>query len=136
MSAWRKKALELLPEYRQLIEKSDNPMALWIDLHIIFENVFQKSNEELTKRFFDFAKWCLETPKQGEYLSDVGTAVAVAFYEHIIMDTDVRDDLHRWLSQSEFLYMESVFTYHLSEAEFETFKAVFLKRRAKYLKEI
>jgi hypothetical protein len=32
MSAWRREALQRLPECRQVIEPADNPMALWIEL--------------------------------------------------------------------------------------------------------
>jgi len=134
MSAWRKMALELLPEYRQLIEKTENPMVLWIDLHFRFEDAFLKSDEDLVQRFFTYAKWCFETPKQGKYLSDVGTAVAVAFYEHLVTDAAVCNDLHRWFSPTEFLALEGVFKYHLSQTEFDGLKTVFLKRSAEHSK--
>ena len=126
----------LLPEYRQLIEKSENPMALWLELHFRFEDAFAKSNEDLIGRFFAYAKWSLETPKQGEYLSDTGTAVAAAFYEHIIKNSRIRDDLHKWVSQSEFSALEGIFQYHLPPVEFQEFKRLFSERRGKFLKQI
>jgi hypothetical protein len=30
MSAWRRTALEALPDFRVLIERANSPMALWI----------------------------------------------------------------------------------------------------------
>jgi len=128
--------LELLPEYQQLIEKSENPMALWIELHSRFEEAFSRSDNDLIRRFFAFAKWSLETPKQGEYLSDTATAVAVAFYEHIVTNSGVRDNLHEYLSQSEFSALEGIFQRHFPPVEFLDFKRLFSERRRKFLNQI
>jgi hypothetical protein len=136
VSAWRKQALDLLPEHRQLIEKSENPMALWIELHSRFEEAFTRPGNDLIHRFFAYAKWSLETPGQGEYLSDAATAVAVAFYEHIITNCGVRDNLHKYLSQSEFSALERIFQRHFSPGEFQDFKRLFSERRGKFLKAI
>lgn len=37
MSAWRREALILLPEYREMIEGASSPMALWVDLRPEFD---------------------------------------------------------------------------------------------------
>lgn len=101
-------------------------MALWIDLHLCFEDAFAESKKDLVRRFFVYAKWCLDTPKQGGYLSDVGTAVALAFYEHIVMEPRIRNDLHLWLSPAEFSALEEIFKYHLTEGEYDELRTSFV----------
>jgi hypothetical protein len=53
MSAWRREALQRLPECRQLIETADNPMALWIELHGACQDAYKKQDEDLIRRFYD-----------------------------------------------------------------------------------
>ena len=74
MSAWRREALQRLPECRQVVESADNPMALWIELLGGCEDAYQKQDQDLIRRFYDFARWCWQSPS-----ADVRTAVACAF---------------------------------------------------------
>lgn len=128
MSAWKRVALEKLPEYRRLIDTSDSPMALWIELHLKFEDSYRVKplDEDLVRRFFEYARWCWQGPVKNGYLSDAGTAVACAFYEHLPQSDSIRRDLPRWLTRVEFFDLRDVFRYHLSELEFEDFKKSFL----------
>ena len=43
MSAWKRVALEKLPEYRRVIDASESPMALWVELHSHFQAVYQST---------------------------------------------------------------------------------------------
>ncbi|HEX3857629.1 MAG TPA: hypothetical protein VHY30_10070 [Verrucomicrobiae bacterium] len=135
MSAWRKQALETLPEYRQLIENYETPMALWIELQYRFSLDYKKLGDDLIGRFYQYAKWCLESPGEGDYSSDAGTAAHVAFYEHLTDGRAIQEDIYRWLSKEEFLKLEEAFRYHLEPKEYEEFKDS-LERRAKFLKQI
>jgi hypothetical protein len=123
MSAWKRVALEKLPEYRGLIDAADNPMALWIELHLKFERA---TDEDLIRRIFEYARWCMQRSGEGRYLSDAGTAAVCAFYEHLPQHADIRRDLSRWLTREEFANLRDAFRYHLSEAEFASFEAEFL----------
>jgi hypothetical protein len=136
MSAWRKTALEMLPEYRQQIEKSETPMALWVELQFQFSFNYKNHSDDLIGRFYKYAKWCLESPHQGEYLSDAGTAAWVSFYEDLTLENIVQDDVYRWLSKEEFLKLEGAFRYHLEPKEFGEFKESFLEKRVGFLKQI
>lgn len=128
MSAWKRVALEKLPEYRLHIDAADSPMALWIELRLKFEEAYRVAtpNKDLIGRFYEYARWCLQSPGKGGYLSDTGTAVACAFYEDLPQNDAIRRDLPRWLSQDEFAELREVFRYHLSEPEFADFEAEFL----------
>lgn len=136
MSAWRKSGLELLPEYQQLIEKSDTPMALWVELTSRFSLEYNNLGDDLIGRFYKYAKWCLSSPGHDRYLSDAGTAAAVVFYEHLPLEKEIRNDVHRWLSKEEFLKLERFFLYHQEPEEYEEFKNEFLEKKAKFLKQI
>ncbi len=128
MSAWKRTALEKLPEYRGLIEAADNPMALWIELHLKFERV---SDDDLIRRIFEYARWCMKSSGEGRYLSDAGTAAVCAFYEHLPQNADIRCELPRWLTREEFASLREAFRYHLSEQEFSDFEAEFLDQTKK-----
>ena len=128
MSAWKRVALEKLPEYRRHIDTADSPMALWIELRLKFEDVYRVKplDEDLIRRFFQYARWCWQSPGKDGYLSDAGTAVACAFYEHLPQSDAICRDLPRWLTRTEFGELRDVFRYHLSEPEFADFETDFL----------
>ena len=128
MSAWKRIALEKLPEYRGVIDAADNPMALWIELHLKFEDAYRAEipTDDLVRRFFDYARWCRQSPGEGGHLSDAGTAAVCAFYEHLPKHAGIRRDLPRWLTRAEFFDLREAFRYHLSEQEFADFEAEFL----------
>jgi hypothetical protein len=136
MSAWKKQALEILPEHRQLIEKAETPKELWVELQWQFSADYKNLGDDLIGRFYKYAKWCLDSPNQGKYRSDAGTAAWCAFYEHLTDGEAIQSDVHRWLSKEDFLKLEGVFRYHLEPKEYEEFKADFLENRAKFLQQI
>lgn len=69
MSAWKRIAFEKLPGYRYLIEEAENPMALWIELHLKFEDVYKAKplDDDLIRRFYEYAHWCIQSPGEGGY---------------------------------------------------------------------
>jgi hypothetical protein len=129
MSAWRKTALETLPEHRQLIEKSETPMALWVELQFCFSFEYKNHSDNLIGRFYKYAKWCLESSGH----SDAGTAAHVAFYEHLTDGKTIQDEIYKWLSKEEFLKLEGAFRYHLEPKEYEQLKESFMEKRATFL---
>ena len=133
MSAWRRVALEKLPEYRRIIDEARSPMALWLELCLQFEDLYRTEtlNDRLIRSFFDYARWCVEQPKEGEFLSDAGTAACCAFFEHLPKHDAIRRDLRRWLTREEFLGLRVTFGYHLSKEEFVSFESEFLSKSAK-----
>jgi len=135
MSAWRKQALETLPEYRQLIDKSENPMALWVELQFQFSSGYKKHGDNLIHRFHQYAEWCYESPGQGGYLSDAGTAAQVAFYERLANEKVVQEDVYRWLTKEEFLKLEGSFHHSLLPQQYDGVKADFLEKQAKFIQQ-
>ena len=97
MSAWRRQALDQLPECRRIAEAAENPMALWIELSGACEDAYARQDEDLIRRFYEYARWCWKSPSD-----DVRTAVACAFYEHLPMEPTLRRDLPRRIGRAEF----------------------------------
>jgi hypothetical protein len=128
MSAWRRKALEMMPELRGDFEPVPNVMSLCILLHEkLVETYSRKPHEDdRIRRIYQYARWCLEESRSG----DVATAIVVAFFEHLPKCREVRGDLHRWISRQLFDSLEQPFRYHLSEGEWIRFRDEFIERRS------
>jgi hypothetical protein len=96
-------------------------MALWIELLSECQEAYQKQDEDLIGRFYDYARWCWESK-----IGDVVNAVACAFYEHLPTTPDLRRDMPRRFSRTAFQELRDVFCYHLSSDEAATFERDFL----------
>ena len=131
MSAWRREALKNLPEYRQVVEASENPMALWIELLGECDAAYGKQNEDLIRRFYIFAWWCWHSQND-----DVVNAVACAFYEHLPTTPVLRKDMPRRFGRAAFKELRDVFCCHLSSEEAAAFEREFLKAEQEFVKTI
>jgi hypothetical protein len=131
MSAWRREALQKLPECRRIIEAADNPMALWIELRGACDDAYAKQDEDLIRRFYDFARWCWRSR-----IDDVVNAVACAFYEHLPTTPVLRRDMPRRFGRAAFKELRDIFCYHLSSDEAAAFEQEFLAAEQKFVREI
>ncbi len=104
-------------------------MALWIELGSIFDSLYRSEvpPDEAVRPFFQLARRCFESGG-----SEAATAVACAFYEHLLLKPSVRADLPRWISRADFLASERIFSYHLNESEFAAFRDEFLAASARF----
>jgi len=124
MSAWRRIALETLPEFRGTIQKAESPMALWVELHLRFEDAFRTHNDDLVRRFFRYADWCIDTAETQP--TDASTAAWCAFYEDLPRVTGLAEQLHRFLPRQRFLRLQDAFRYHTTDPEFTHFCNTYL----------
>jgi hypothetical protein len=127
MEDWRAKAQEYFPDLQELIEEQPNPMSLWIELSLALETVYAEVplDDARIGRFYDYAAWCLNQPRNENAETDLSTAVAVSFIEHIPLHQGISADLHRWMSAGSFHGFENLFRYHLSEEQFKKFSSEF-----------
>jgi hypothetical protein len=131
MSTWKRKAIEFLPELKNVIETHPNPMSLWIELHQqLISHYLLEPRDDFISRFYQYARWCFFEAKN----PDLANAVACAFYEHISTDKNLRDDLHRWLSRPDFSALSEAFRHLLQPDEFAEFEKNFLARKSAHLK--
>ena len=117
MATWRRKALEFLPELRSTIASAESPMALWIELHLEFDEVMEKGDLASAQRFLRFAAWCL-TDESGPLPNDTSTAAALAFYEHLPQKRAYWPHFSRWFTTREVEVLLPIFSYHLDATEF------------------
>jgi hypothetical protein len=111
MSAWRRTALEMLPEFTQLISDADSPMALWIELLLEFQDAFEEQNASRVGKIVEYAKWCWRA-RDG----DTVNAVACGFLEHLPEHEGMRARIPFWFSRAEFEELRQVFSYHAGNA--------------------
>src|SRR5437870_2803281 len=114
MSAWRKRALELFPEQRRIIENkrefTSSIYQLFFDLLPDAEQAHQENNIDLLKRIYKFAEWCW---KQKRRAPDIYNAVIVAFYEHLVDESSMRTAVAQWLKPEIFDDLQEVFRQRL-----------------------
>jgi hypothetical protein len=124
MTQWREKALELLPGLRETIVSAENPMALWIDLHMTLERAYETNppDEHVIENIFKYAHW--SGFESGD--DDAQTAVSVAFYEHLPAHAKVRTDLSNRITKEEFSQLRGLFQYFLEPSEYQAFEREFL----------
>jgi hypothetical protein len=116
MSTWRRKAIEYLPEHRETINRARTPMAMWIELHLRFEDAVAGGDQHMVKRFLRYADWCM-SEEAGRLPSETSTAAACAFYEHLPQRREYWSFFRSWFSHKQFTDLIPVFGYHLSPAD-------------------
>jgi hypothetical protein len=131
MSAWKRQAIEQLPDYRRIVESAENPMALWIELLSACEGATEKGDEDLIRRLYEFARWCWKSPSE-----DVRTAVACAFYEHLPRTPVLRRDMPRRFGRAAFNELRDIFRYHLSAEEATAFEREFSEAEQKFVRRV
>ena len=131
MSAWRRIAIEKLPQHRELIERSESVGMLWVDLRIIFERAHHEPKDVSTIRaIYEFARWCVAD----SHSADISTSAVCHFYEHLPQEPLVRHELPKHMTRPEFLGMVEAFKYHLSPEEHEAFVREFLEQRERVIR--
>jgi hypothetical protein len=123
MSAWRRAAIEKLPRFRTLIEQSESPGALWIDLFREFERAHRDPADVTTiTQIYEFAWW-------GAAHEDVETRAATicGFFEELPSDSNIRRLMPQFISSEAFLGMTDVFKYHLESEQHDEFVRSFLE---------
>ncbi len=129
MSAWRRIAIEKLPELQKEISMAGGAFGVWIQLHLELENIYGREtvDDSLIARIYEYASWCLCQPHD----DNLRSAVVVCFYEHLPLAHKVRQDVARWLSEEEFTTLRFAFCYHLSASEVEDFACEFRAQQQK-----
>jgi hypothetical protein len=124
MSAWRRQAIEMLPEFEARIASSDSPMSLWIDLAMEFDRAFREHDNALLRRVLRFAGWCV-SEHSGSLPNDTSTAAACAFYEHLPANRAYWPHFRQWFFPHEFSRLLPIFKYHLSAEDVAQLEKVY-----------
>jgi hypothetical protein len=129
MSVWRREAVSRLPELRTLVERAGSPMALWVDLAIPFEDAFGAGDDDLVRRIFDYAAWCLDTASREP--TDASTAAWCAFYEDLPDVPGLVEKLPQFLTWEHFLRVETALRTSLDDDALARVRASYEKRRGR-----
>jgi hypothetical protein len=101
MSLWRKTAVEVMPSLRSVVTSKHitGPMALWIELHLSYSTGASASPVQtaVLDEVWTYIRWCRDVYKS----DDMWSAVTVAFFEHLLDERAVREDLPLRISLKE-----------------------------------
>jgi hypothetical protein len=127
VSAWRRKAFELFPESRVIVEQAPSVHRLFFQLLLDVQEAYRAipPKSDLIDRTYAFAAWCF-APRQNPKLR--GAAVA-SFYEHLADFGPARRDLPNRLTREQFTEMAPAFRLVLDDREFQRFRVEFLATR-------
>lgn len=126
--AWGREAFERFPELIDRFDDTDTPCLLWFELSDAFKTAYKSPrNEDLISRIYAFADWCCSQPEGATSEDDLGTAVAVCFYEHIPESPEAVEDMPRWFSRSDVLGTKDIFSYMVGEEGFQRILRVYLR---------
>jgi hypothetical protein len=91
MAAWRRRALELFPEFQGYARRPYPIWDLFIHLHRIVETAHLEHDDGQLKKVYGFAEWCLNQ-------RDLWNAISVGFYEALFEMPVPWRDVVDWLS--------------------------------------
>ena len=131
MSAkWKEQALQVLPELKEEIEDAENPYRMWISIQDAFEDAYAESkNESLIRRIYGYADWCRQQPSGKTAADDLGTCVAVCFYEHIPELPAALNDMPRWFAKTDVITMKEILSYHVGEKGYQKILQAYDKKK-------
>ena len=129
MAAWRKRAIDLFPEFRQdLAIEVYSLYQLFSDLLPRVEQAHSDGDEELLRRAYGFAAWCAS-----QKTKDLWNATGVAFYEHLFDRRNQRQKVVPWLSPQVISDHWSRRELRLNPAQLAELHQLFADRREQHL---
>jgi hypothetical protein len=113
VSAWRRKAIEMFPEWRQELEDGEefSPYAVWFEVLPRAREAHREGDTELLRRIYGYAEWSLR--QSGE----LRNAAGVTFYEHLFDEPWMRPLVVPWLSRSVIEEVRQLWEARLAPAE-------------------
>ena len=134
MSRWRKEAFDRLPECRKQLQAEKTAYGFFHVLNDVLFRAHLAEDEDLIRRIYEYAKWCLGAPRGKDASDDLLTIVTVSFFEHLPTHREVRQEVGRWLPRSMIEGMREVFLYLGTEEKYREMLAssqvTSFKRRA------
>jgi hypothetical protein len=95
-------------------DEIDTPMYLWIELNFFFQEMVKHQNENVIQKIFEEAIFQLEFQ---EIPNNYNTAVALAFFEHLLENENNFQYIVSYLPKKYFIKYEFNFKYFSSTKE-------------------
>ena len=113
MSAWRKKAIECLPESKKDFEDPETSIYLVFSYLVTAAVEFHKTNNiDRLQNIYDFAEWCFRQKSK-----DLWNAAGVSFYEHLGDHPEIRQAIHRWVKPDIYAEIRGLLKWRLGDKE-------------------
>lgn len=104
MSAWRKKAIECLPELRAEFEKPDTGIyQVFFELLPATREAHKKNDTDSLKKYYEFAEWCFSQKDK-----DLWNAAGVAFYKHLGEEKESREAMPDWVKPDTYMSIKGL----------------------------
>lgn len=95
MSVWRRKALDLFPQFREeFVQPDATPYTVFFELLPLVQEYHATNNIEGLNKIYDYVDWCYGQWHRSYYL---GNAAAVAFYEHLVDHRMTLEAIPKWI---------------------------------------
>ena len=115
MSAWRRKALEFLPQFRIEIDKSNSVTYLWVMISGEFTSAVGRSDQAFIDGTLKYLIWSLSEESGDESKQ----AVCCGFLEDIASNKKFWKYFSNWFTRKQFEQYKDSFLYALSDKQFE-----------------
>ena len=126
MSSWRRKAIEFLPEMKQLIETSETPGELWRVFYPDFVLAVELKNQEFIDGVLEYLAWCT-SEAAGRTSSNIHLAASSCFLENIGRNQQLWPYLNAWFSKAQFEQYKSAICSGISQEKIEELESIFYK---------
>ena len=114
MSTWKRKAIEIFPDLRHEFESLDTSIyGVFFELLPRVREAHKRQDNIELQKIYDYAEWCFRQPAQ-----ELWNAAAVAFYEHLVDEQIMRDQISLWIKPDIFHELTSLFKSRLSKEEY------------------
>lgn len=125
MIDWKQHTQKQIPEIVNVDFNTIHiPMDLWIELNFLFDKAINQEHEDLIKRIFTEAYFYLEYSNKP---NDLGTAVALAFIEHLLDDEKKIPYVLKYFSKQDFINYKAILMYHNDEKKYSRILALYGK---------
>ena len=123
MTDWQQKALGLFPDLQPDIEEEGaNIYTLFFELLPRCEAAHIAGDTLELQKIYSYAEWCLHQQEK-----DLWNAAGVAFYEHLVDEPLMREQIPLWLSPEIFEQVSGLLEWRMGPAAFALLKSRYMK---------
>lgn len=124
MSAWRRKAIEFLPRFRNEIQDADSVTYLWVEISSEFNEAVRVGDNNFVEGALRYLIWSAG-PESGD---EAKQAIFCGFLEDIACVKNNWQYFNIWFTKQQYEQYKGSFACALSAKEFESLNNVFYKK--------
>lgn len=111
MSAWRRRAIECLPDFKKEFEDPETSIYS-VFMHLLPATVVAHQTNDILqlKHVYYFAEWCFNQKSK-----DLWNAAGVSFYEHLGDRMETLQAMHTWVKRDIYLEIRGLLEQRLDD---------------------